>query len=51
MSNTEFDDCELLNLAAAAIREKDPERAKPLLAEFSERSVARVKARVANDPV
>jgi hypothetical protein len=50
MSNTELDDYQLLDQAKAAFRGKDMERAKPLLSEFSKRSVARVKAKVANDP-
>ncbi|MDB5678076.1 hypothetical protein [Sphingomonas bacterium] len=51
MSNTELSDHQLLDVAKAALREKDSERAKLLFAEFSERSVARDKARVAKDPV
>ena len=50
MSNPELSDYQLLGEAKAALREKDIERAKPLFAEFSERSVAKVKAKVANDP-
>lgn len=50
MSNPELSDYQLLDEARAALREKDIERAKPLFAEFSERSVAKVKAKVANDP-
>ncbi|WEK02377.1 MAG: hypothetical protein P0Y59_12060 [Candidatus Sphingomonas phytovorans] len=50
MSNADLNDRQLLREAIAAFREKDIERARPLFAEFSERSVARVKARVANDP-
>ncbi|WP_169833096.1 hypothetical protein [Sphingomonas panacis] len=49
MSNTELTDDQLLEAAKAALRDKDRERAKPFLAEFSERSLARVKAKVAND--
>jgi hypothetical protein len=49
MSNTELSDRRLLDIAKAALREKDGERAKALFAEFSERSVARDKAKVAND--
>jgi hypothetical protein len=50
MSNTKLSDHQLLDKAKAALREKDGERAKLLFAEFSERSVASVKAKVANDP-
>jgi hypothetical protein len=50
MSNTEMSDHQLLDKAKTAIHEKDGERAKVLFAEFSERSVARNKAKVANDP-
>jgi hypothetical protein len=49
MSNTDLSDRQLLDAARAAFHAKDLERAKPLFAEFSERSVARVKAKVAND--
>ena len=50
MSNPELSDEQLLNEAKTAHREKDIERAKRLFAEFSERSLAKVKAKVANDP-
>jgi DNA phosphorothioation-dependent restriction protein DptG len=50
MSNTELSNRQLLDIAKAALGEKDAERAKLLFAEFSKRSVARDKARVANDP-
>jgi hypothetical protein len=49
MSNADLTDQQLLSQAGAALREKDKERAKPFLVEFSERSVVRDKARVAND--
>lgn len=49
MSNTELSDYQLLDKAKAALREKNGDRAKILFAEFSERSVARNKAKVAND--
>jgi len=51
MSNKELSDHQLLEIAKAALLEKDGERAKVLFAEFSERSVARDKTKVANDPV
>ena len=50
MSNTEMSDHQLIDNAKAALREKDGKRAKVLFAELSERSVARNKAQVANDP-
>jgi hypothetical protein len=50
MSNAKLTDQQLLNEAKAAFREGGKERAKPFLAEFSRRSVARDKARAANDP-
>lgn len=50
MSNTALSDHWLLNEAKAALREKDGERVKALFDKFSERSVARSKAKVANDP-
>ncbi|WP_168355935.1 hypothetical protein [Sphingomonas gei] len=50
MSNAELTDQQLLNEAQAAFREGGKERAKPFLVEFSRRSVARDKAKVANDP-
>jgi hypothetical protein len=50
MSNTELNDHQLLAGAKAALRQKDGERAKAFFAKFSERSLARNKARVANDP-
>lgn len=50
MSNADLNDRQLLREAIAAFREKNIERARPLFAEFYERSVARVKAKVANDP-
>lgn len=49
MSNTDLSDLQLLNDAKAALRDKDKHRAAALWAEFCERSVARVKAKVAND--
>lgn len=49
MSNSELSDRQLLDQVRAAVREKNMERAKPLVAEFAARSVARVKAKVAND--
>ncbi|WP_267395134.1 MULTISPECIES: hypothetical protein [unclassified Sphingomonas] len=50
MSNTALSDHRLLNEAKAALRGKDGERAKALFDKISERSVARSKAKVANDP-
>jgi hypothetical protein len=50
MSNTELSGHQLLDKAKTALREKDEERVKGLFAEYSERSVARDKAKVANDP-
>ena len=50
MSTTELSDHQLLANGKAALREKDGERAQALFAEFSKRSVARSKAKVANDP-
>ena len=49
MSNDELSDRQLLDAACAAVREKGLEQAKPLFAEYAARSVARVKAKVAND--
>ena len=49
MSNADLSDRQLLSEALTAFREKNIERAKPLFAEFSERRVAKVKAKVAND--
>jgi hypothetical protein len=49
MSNTELSDHQLLDKAKTAFREKDRDRAKILFAEFSDRSVVRNKAKVAND--
>lgn len=49
MSNTELTDHQLLAEIKAAVREKDSNRAKAFAAEFSERSLARNKARAAND--
>ena len=49
MSYVELSDRQLLDKVRAAAREKNMERAKPFLAEFCERSVAKVKAKVAND--
>ena len=49
MSNAELSDHQLLDKAKAALRDKDGDRAEVLFAEFSDRSVARNKARVAND--
>ena len=50
MNKPELSDYQLLGEAKAALREKDIKRAKPLFAKFFERSVAKVKAKVANDP-
>jgi hypothetical protein len=50
MSNTELSDHQLLYKAKTALREKDGERANGLFSEYSKRSVARDKAKVANDP-
>jgi hypothetical protein len=49
MSDTNLNDYQLFEQAKAAIRAKNAERAQNLLTEISERSVARDKARVAND--
>jgi hypothetical protein len=49
MSTTDSSDFKLFRAALARIREKGIESAKPLLAEFSERRVAKAKAKVAND--
>ena len=49
MSYIELSDRQLLDQARAAVREKNMDRTKPLFAEFAERSVTRVKAKVAND--
>jgi len=49
MSNADLSDPELFRAALAAFREKNIERARPLFAEYAERRVARVKAKVAND--
>jgi hypothetical protein len=51
MSNRGLSDQRLLEEAKSALRQKDIDRAKPLLAEFSERSVANAKGKVANDEV
>lgn len=51
MSNRGLSDQRLLDEAKSALRQKDIDRAKPLLAEFSERSVASAKGKVANDEV
>ena len=51
MSNAELSDRKLLHAALTAFREKDLERAKPLFAEYTERSVARLRAKAANDVV
>lgn len=50
MSNAELSDHQLLDKAKAALSVKDGDLAKVLFAEFSDRSVARNKAKVANDP-
>ena len=49
MSNADLSDRQLLRDAIAALRDKNMERAKLLFAEFSERRLARIKAKVAND--
>ena len=49
MSTPELSDNQLLAEAKVALREKNGKRAKVFFAEFSERSLARNKARVAND--
>lgn len=49
MSSADLSDFQLLREAFAAVRAKNIERAKPLFAEFAERRVAKVKAKVAND--
>jgi len=49
MSNARLSDRQLLAEAVAAFRKKDFKRAKPFLAEFSKRSLAKYKAKVAND--
>lgn len=49
MSHPDYTDAELLNEIKVAQRDKDIERAKSLMMVFSERSLARVKAKVAND--
>lgn len=51
MSDKESSDHQLLEIGKSALLEKDRERAKALFREFAERSVARDKAKVANDPV
>jgi hypothetical protein len=51
MSNAELSDRQLLRAALATFREKDIERAKPLFAEYLERSVISLKAKVASDAV
>jgi len=51
MSEADLSDRQLLLAVRAAVREKDLERAKPLFAEYAERIVARLKAKVANDVV
>lgn len=50
MSIAELTDQQLLNEAKAAYRDGGKELAKPFLVEFSRRSVARDKAKAANDP-
>ena len=47
MSNTDSNDFQLFK---TELREKDTERRKSLLDEFSDRRVRNVKAKVANDP-
>ena len=47
MNNTDSNDFQLFK---TALREKDTERRKALLVEFSDRRVRKVKAKVANDP-
>ena len=49
MSDTKLSDCQLLHEAKKAFRKKDTERAKHLAAEIEERSLAKNKAKVAND--
>jgi len=51
VSEADLSDRQLLLAVRAAVREKDLERAKPLFAEYAERSVVRLKAKVANDVV
>jgi hypothetical protein len=46
----ETTDRQILSEAKAALLEKDTGRAAAIFAAFSERSEARAKARVANDP-
>jgi hypothetical protein len=50
MSNVELSDHQLLDKAKTALRQKDGDRAKGLFTEYSKRSVARDRAKVANDP-
>lgn len=49
MNYAELTDRQLLNEAKTAFREHGRKSAKPFLAEFSRRSRARDKAKVAND--
>ncbi|HEX7851193.1 MAG TPA: hypothetical protein VF485_15790 [Sphingomonas sp.] len=49
MSNAELSDRQLLAEATAAFREKNFARAKHFLAELSKRTLAKSKAKVAND--
>ena len=49
MSNAELSDHQLLDEAKTALRQKDGDRAKGLFTEHSKRSIARDKAKVAND--
>jgi len=44
-------DQDLLEQAKAALRDKDPDRAAPILAEIAKRGAANAKAKVANDAV
>mgnify|MGYP007060320506 CR=1 FL=1 len=44
-------DRHLLEQAKAALREKDQDRAAPILTEIAERGAANAKAKVANDAV
>lgn len=50
MSNAELSDEQLLAEIKVAQLGKDVERAQSLVTTFSERSLARVQAKVANDP-
>jgi hypothetical protein len=51
MSNIDLSSRQLFDQAKAAVREKNMERAKPLFAELAARSLAEVRAKVANDIV